>query len=105
MASNSFCLNYTFYICIAGFVFLNIFGILAFANVESLKIKKGNHVKSGIMLVTIACVIIFLIDQVYGVLALLLFFKTRKSQSIPKQMFVESNSLNSSYTDGDGRRL
>jgi hypothetical protein len=55
-------INYLFCLCLAGFVILTLFSILAFCDLESFKIKKGNNTKSGIMLLVIGIVnIVFII--------------------------------------------
>jgi hypothetical protein len=57
MARPSFLSNYILFIGIAGFFVLLILSIMAFANVESLKIKQGKHIQSGVMLLVISIVI------------------------------------------------
>lgn len=54
---SSFFLNYCFYMSIAGVVVLLILSILAFVNLESLKIKEGKHTQSGIILIITAIVL------------------------------------------------
>jgi hypothetical protein len=43
-------INYLFYLCIAGFAILSILSVMAYANLPSMKIKEGKHIKSGSIL-------------------------------------------------------
>ena len=44
------CFNYLFLISTGSAIILFIFSIMAFLNIEGLKIKTGQYIKSGIML-------------------------------------------------------
>jgi hypothetical protein len=70
--SNNF-LNYLFFLSLCGFVLLSILSILAFANVESLKIKKDNHINSGIMLLVNGLIY-------FGIAAFIYFYKLRNTK-------------------------
>ena len=58
----------------AGGVFTFLLSILAFANVEFLKIKQGKHIDSGINLISTSVVSSFFINYKLAVL-LFLFYK------------------------------
>jgi len=50
-------INYLFYLSIAGFAILSILSVMAYANLPSMKIKEGKHIKSGSILLAAAIVI------------------------------------------------
>ena len=64
-----------------GGIFMLIVSIMAFSNMEALKIKKGKHTQSGIMLIITSAVsyiihffIYFIIFHIFYILAFLCFF-------------------------------
>lgn len=57
---NDYFRQYLFYISLAGFVFLLLLSMMSFFCYEFLKIKKENHINSGISLAMASGVIIIL---------------------------------------------
>lgn len=49
-------LYYLFYLSLSGFVILSILSVMAYANLPCMKIKEGNHVNSGTILIITAIV-------------------------------------------------
>ncbi len=55
---NEFWLNYIFYLCLAGWIFMFLLSIMAFFCSEYLKLNKDTNIKSGISLLITSGVII-----------------------------------------------
>lgn len=51
LENGTFLMNYLFIISICGFIILFILSIMAFSNVENFKIKPGEKIRAGIILI------------------------------------------------------
>lgn len=51
-----FLLNYLLCLCCAGFLVLLVLSIMAFCNMEALKIEDNKHIASGIILLIVSIV-------------------------------------------------
>jgi hypothetical protein len=75
---------------LAGFIILIIIAILAFCDIQYLKIKKGENVKSGIILLIVALI--------YGTISAILHYRLNKLETtkLINSDITELNNLQAS---------